>query len=267
MKTVFANIVSALCLASVSLAAQLTLEELEQDSSHWPIFVKAKSELKHPESDRSIKPNTRVVFVRFEGGKVVVDAGRGGVHVLEPEETNVLDEANAVRDGTSPKTAPLLVGHLSLRTLKPGTLTVKNPKVYQDIKYALLFYCAPDFEQHRDLLSKLEEIAKLDSREHAEFVVFGIPVSKDRTAIENFIEDSGEVASFPFVFPHLSYGYALSFHHDAVDEENLPLVVLCDANGKILAHSGRLGGGEEAIHSVIDEARNYAVKSDAPSED
>jgi len=242
----------------------LTVEELEAQPEYWPIFVKTQDKLTDSGTGHFVRSGTRVVVVRVEDGKVLVDAGRAGVHYLDPEATNVLDNAKAIREGTRPKTAPLLVGHLSLRLCKPGTLGSFDPTVFGNLEHVLLYYHDPSDEASYALLEELEKLDSLDTHDKPHFSVIGISVDPSRNKSIAFIEKAGGSVTFPFVLPHLSYGYAKAFHHGATNTDDLPMAVLCDANGKIIANSHQMGGGENAIGEVVEQARAYA-KAAAPS--
>jgi hypothetical protein len=201
-------------------------------SALWPTFVEASNPLNVGKDQVIIAKGSRGTLLRAEACHLVVDFGRYGVHIVEPESTNFYELASELMTGERQKEFPnfaLQVGNKIMtfgRGAESGAIRfdeVKNTEVY-----VLLYLDSYHPEIAQDLLDFGISYQKLKENWPSIEVIL-MPKDHD---FYDFGYTTGY--SIPFIATHMRIGYRQTLNH-GVDIG--PGFVAVDPNGRILGRS------------------------------
>lgn len=220
-------------------------ERLHFQSEYWPDFVNLTEEISL--NGKAIQEGTRVILIRVEKEKVLLDFGRNGLHRLDFDQTNLIKLAQAQSQRTLSD-----LGNLT-EILSRSVTMVKAEEVVEGKRadfawknFVLLIYGNPKEGEVKELLASCRE---LDSTLARDLRVVLIPLDSVMREVAPLLREL-EYES-PVMLPFLAKAYSDSWDHGY---EGKPLLVLVDRNGRILKKFTYEGNDRDAeLNRFISE--------------
>ncbi|MGC9450973.1 MAG: hypothetical protein ACP5I4_05945 [Oceanipulchritudo sp.] len=241
----------------------MTPESAYEHSEYWPFYVSLVESI--DSNGMNLKAGARGVLIRMTGPDgALVDFGRHGLATLPVGKTDLLDRAQSIREGLETKEFPNFVYHLGPRLIVP---TEGRPG-FHDLsrltarRYFLTVYTSAErhlMESIATVLDRLKEPLETGNV----FILFMPVGEKDDFVFSRSLLDHG--LEHPFVYSHLAEIYTDSLHHDVSE---LPLLVLNDADGKIILKEASIdASGLDRLQRALLELKATPVESAGPVTD
>lgn len=246
-----------LCLLASPLLQALDFTEVERRSELWPYKVHLAQDMviERPEGAGpfTLVEGLSVVLVRCEGGKVLFDTGRFGMHAVEPEKTDILLQAAGIQLGTVEKSHSNLYVQVSARTFDPSTPDARVIPVerYEKVRYYFFLYSPVDHPALPALMDQLRPAYAALREKHPEAELLFLGSAPDASTYLNAV---GTLRmTWPTMPWHFARGYIRALAHDP--DLVAPTLVLTDADNKILARVNPLEADLSAGLSALLPAR------------
>ncbi len=211
-------------------AAEALAEILHARSDWWPQQVRLAQPYTPPGAAAPLPAGWQAVLVRVEGAEVVADFGRHGIRRLPLEDTDVLQQAAALRD-QPPRRHGLLVTSLFNKFfhLEQDRAVQCKLQDFAGVEYVLFVYTDPCGAEGRAALKELRRFLAGNATALHGLRPVVIPADCELGRLTAEVTAAG--LPWPVMFPYLAGPYRHSLHHEPAGN---PSLVLTDANGRIL---------------------------------
>jgi hypothetical protein len=232
-------------------APEVTAKNLLESERFWPYRVSLVKDWQPDAESPVLETGIGGVLVRVEDSdRARIDFGRYGIHEAPLDVTDILELANAIREGSLDKSAPNFAFAIIPRLADPSGPTL-IPVRYRQAADHRAFLCVFVEESGFDFVALATALAPLQDREGLLTVVFPQARGKDRRIREE-LRDLGWTV--PFAFDQFSEPYTLSL---IGPDATLPTLLLVSPEGRELFRTewqaGALRRLGEAIEAELGE--------------
>lgn len=212
------------------ITTAITAANVYEHEKDWPAIVALTQEWTPPGEERVLQKGYQGALVRVTAeGDPRIDFGRHGKHVVPSYRTDLVEAANAVREGRAFKGGPNFLRQIGTR-LVDSESDVMRPVKSVDVAGFDAYLCVfadPTTEEFRTLAGRLSR-ATADT--NIQSILF--PQSLGREDLHVVKERLGAAEwRVPFAYPHLSEDYTQSIL--GLDAKT-PALLLVSPEGRIL---------------------------------
>ena len=237
-----------LAVAAAPAAPPVTAESLYANERFWPYHVALPQAWTPPGQEQALPAGTRGVLIRVEReGLARVDFGREGLFEVPVDATDLVAQAERVRQGQLQKVAPNFALAIGPRLLDPAATPLRAVDFATTSQRPgfLAVFADPSSEGFPALAKAL---APLRGRDGVETILF--PQGKPRDAE---VAERLRAAGFPvpFMSSKMSEAYTRTLLPDAA---RFPAVTLQTDEGRLLYESAWSAESLTALSAALAEA-------------
>jgi len=233
-------------------APVVTADNLLASERFWPYQTALTEAWTPPGAPRALGARVRGVVVRVEPrGLVRVDFGRDGVHTLPVANTDLIAEANRVREGQRTKVAPNYVLAVAPRLVDASGAAVDFDEAVAHAGFLALF--ADSSADGFDAMVKA--LAPLDGRAGAKGVIF--PLNPQRA-----LDLADRLVALGWPGYRMEDAYAASYTEAQLAGEP-PAVLLVTPDGRLVFESAWGPGVVRELERALDTSFGAAARSAA----
>jgi hypothetical protein len=219
-----------ICSVAILLATLNLYSSSKYVSQFWPQFIETNEAIQL-DTANTIPQNQRAVFIRYDHSKqkILVDFGRHGVHLIEPEKTNFKQIYNSYQDGTLKKDVPNLTAMLTPRlvTYDQAYKTI-GFNSFRDIESYLIIFLNKQIHTIKKLKSLEKRIVNYEKQNpQARVLVF--PSTPD-----HYYYASKKRLGLKFINPGVSKAYKKTLDIPPFEAKAKYHLFQFDSNGSIL---------------------------------
>lgn len=211
-------------------AGEAAADTLFSEPATWPYHVSLAEPFAH--EGGTLKAGQRGVLIRMEtAGELIIDFGRQGVARVPTALTDILQQSRRIAAGEERKEHPNYVLQIGPRLVVSHGGVMGNHDItrMRDRAAILTVLCGDGEAVLAAIAEALADSAALLEEGKVFPLIIPVGVGDDRAFAEK-LDTAG--ITCPFVYSHLAAFYTNSLQHDT---SRLPLLVLTDLDGKVLA--------------------------------
>ena len=249
---------SVLCFTKAAIAeptasrgGDITVENLLQLEEFWPYQVKLIVPWRPDEGPMLGAPKPGVLVRIEESGLARIDFAAGGVHQVPLENTNVLEQANAIREGAKLKAGANLIVATGPRLIDGSAVapTIVDLMAINEATSFLCVFADPMAESFSGLAASLRS---LEGKHGLRTILFPLGSHVDADVLTVLQQVEWPIA---FVMDGFSELYARSLRSSATD----PSVIFTSREGRLFFEDQWSGETAKALASVI--LRRFTAES------
>ena len=229
----------------ICLSTALNAFETEFHSNYWPSHLTTIDEILDPiTSEKLLSKKQRGVLIRLVDGKLLVDFGRGGVHLVDIKDTDFVKEYQDVINHVTPKLYGNLTGMIGTRLT---TFYKEHQRFHFDemkkIKNMIILITPSDNSMTSEDLSKLTEAFSTIDKGILDNEMILFP------GTNALYQAAKEIQSgLKFIMPGVNFAYqkALNLPYDKSNQKFYHLFKL-DLNGKLLSSNVDIENIDELV--------------------
>lgn len=202
------------------------------ESKFWPTFVNSKIEFEKADVSGTsflVKSGARGTVQRLEKGRLLVDYGRFGLHWVDPESTDFVEEANKLQSDPNIRKLSNLVGQIGSRLIHYAN-EAPTHSLIEDVskKNGIIFIFPGKLNPQNGAVFKTIDPALFELSKEYNAIPVVLPIDMKWYSYMEELNAKSSVI-IPFMF-----NYRNKLH---LQNKDAPSYVICNLHGKVLHRS------------------------------
>lgn len=223
--------------------------DIAMRSDWWPQYVELTRAVTPEGTDSEFRNGQRGVLIRVEPSGVLVDFGRNGIFRIPVAATDLLEQAQLVRNAGKPEMGLFSRSiYNKFFQIEEGKARQCRAKDFRGSRYFLLIYTDVGSDTCEGARKAIERFLEEGSDSPDDLGVLVIPSDPNESELIDDLKTSG--VRWPTMYHFLSRSYLNVFQHHPVGDLT---AVLMDDNGRVLdqTSSAKEGKTLETLLSAI----------------